>query len=473
MQGHASDRQRSRMWRQLLAGTAVALCLARGAAALEIAVVGDSEEFSSFLLQVAGASGPGDSSSAIARLLPVVADNKITFYGTDPKNRSADLERADLVLTLRPGRPIMNTKSQEWQSIGPRPDNSYTLVVNNVRFNYFNEVSSYHRIDYIVGAVPINISLYRVTDGKKRHVFDARAAVPFSEFAGSESSVDVVKASGATGSSRQRFRDSRFLNGDLKNTFLRERLTECVKLLNSRISGEFAKQIVKKAHIRLDGSRAVASVVLRNSLPVHISGRLSIQCGKLDVLIPFEVLAGMADERLLEITDDLSEFGTANRKALATIMGLQSIAVDEIRLTAVEGDVAAPLVRQVTFEQDVAPILIEKCVDCHNWRKEQGDVRLDTVRDVMKQIKPGSPFTSKLVEWSNGKMKSPKLPKGHERLENEKIAAIVRWIANGAPFNGDQSANIRDLWGLNQPQRSKLPRIPKVIKSSTQVIDAE
>lgn len=90
------------------------------------------------------------------------------------------------------------------------------------------------------------------------------------------------------------------------------------------------------------------------------------------------------------------------------------------------------------FERHVRPVLLEKCVDCHGPKKQEGGIRLDQRNSVlqgtasdMALIKPSSPDDSRIsqvIAWSEDDIQMP--PEG--RLPDHQIDAIRQWIADGA-----------------------------------------
>jgi len=81
------------------------------------------------------------------------------------------------------------------------------------------------------------------------------------------------------------------------------------------------------------------------------------------------------------------------------------------------------------FEQQIAPILIEHCLPCHNGSNAQGSLRLSTHARASKAIVPGSPKKSTLfTSVESGTMP----PAG--RLSRDQRELIRSWIADGAKW---------------------------------------
>ncbi len=81
------------------------------------------------------------------------------------------------------------------------------------------------------------------------------------------------------------------------------------------------------------------------------------------------------------------------------------------------------------FEGQIAPIMVERCLPCHNSSNAQGGLRLTTRTGASKAIVPGSPEKSALyTSVETGKMPpTGPLSKGQREL-------IRAWIADGAKW---------------------------------------
>ncbi|HZZ71394.1 MAG TPA: PSD1 and planctomycete cytochrome C domain-containing protein [Pirellulales bacterium] len=93
------------------------------------------------------------------------------------------------------------------------------------------------------------------------------------------------------------------------------------------------------------------------------------------------------------------------------------------------------------FEKHVRPVLVEHCFECHSAKKQEGELRLDSIQAVLKGtdegpvVAPGKPEQSKLIRAvrQTGDLKMP--PK--EKLSDEQIAALTKWIELGLPWPED------------------------------------
>jgi WD40 repeat protein len=124
-------------------------------------------------------------------------------------------------------------------------------------------------------------------------------------------------------------------------------------------------------------------------------------------------------------------------------------------------DDAAPA---VSFRDQVAPILVRRCLGCHSDRKAQGGLNLKTLALFKKGGKtagtdivvPGDPEASYLVE-AIGPEASPRMPYKQPPLSASEIRLIERWVAEGAKFDGGSETDTA-LASLVDP----LKGLPKV-----------
>ncbi len=97
----------------------------------------------------------------------------------------------------------------------------------------------------------------------------------------------------------------------------------------------------------------------------------------------------------------------------------------------------------VGFMKDVAPILVQNCIACHNAKKSEGKYVMTTFDRLKKggargegmTLKPGEPDESYLVELIRPDGE-PRMPYKQEPLAPEKIAVIERWIKEGGKYDG-------------------------------------
>lgn len=97
----------------------------------------------------------------------------------------------------------------------------------------------------------------------------------------------------------------------------------------------------------------------------------------------------------------------------------------------------------VSFLKDVAPILVQNCIACHNPRKSESKYTMTTFAQLAKggqqgegiTLEPGDPDASRFVELIRPDG-SPRMPYKQDPLSPEKIAIIERWVKEGAKYDG-------------------------------------
>ncbi len=94
------------------------------------------------------------------------------------------------------------------------------------------------------------------------------------------------------------------------------------------------------------------------------------------------------------------------------------------------------------FHEQIAPLLVKNCAECHNVNTHKGDLSLETLADALKGGKEGaalvpgkpeeSPLFTKLIPESGDER--PEMPKKKAALSKEDVAKVRRWIMAGAPW---------------------------------------
>lgn len=117
------------------------------------------------------------------------------------------------------------------------------------------------------------------------------------------------------------------------------------------------------------------------------------------------------------------------------------------------------------YNRQIRPILADKCFRCHGLdvRQRKADLRLDNDKDAKAKrdggaaIVAGRPDESEIFRRITSGDESERMPppKSGKRLSDDDIAAIRRWIEEGAEYE--------PLWSLIPPER---PRLPAVKNSS-------
>jgi tricorn protease-like protein len=97
----------------------------------------------------------------------------------------------------------------------------------------------------------------------------------------------------------------------------------------------------------------------------------------------------------------------------------------------------------VSFIKDVAPILVQNCIACHNPKKSESKYVMTTFAQLAKggqqgegiTLEPGDPDASRFVELIRPDGE-PRMPYKQDPLPAEKVAVIERWVKEGAKYDG-------------------------------------
>ena len=134
----------------------------------------------------------------------------------------------------------------------------------------------------------------------------------------------------------------------------------------------------------------------------------------------------------------------------------------------------------VFFENEIRPLLVERCVKCHGPKKSESNLRLDALAAAIKggdsgpAIVPGKAGESLLIKAvrHEGELKMPP----DEKLADREIAALVSWIQSGAAWpegrslgggdhslrGGPISAEERAFWSFQPVEDPAPPRVEGV-----------
>src|SRR5262249_12424657 len=133
-----------------------------------------------------------------------------------------------------------------------------------------------------------------------------------------------------------------------------------------------------------------------------------------------------------------------------------------------------------TFVQKVAPVLRQRCGQCHGPKKTKGGLDVST-RDLLLEggdhglaIVPGEAAKSLLLKLVSGP--EPKMPKQGQRLTAGQVADLRRWIDAGAPWPktlnlGAEGPGARpgDWWSLRPLVRPALPAVKDAARVRTPI----
>src|SRR5205085_2562456 len=82
-----------------------------------------------------------------------------------------------------------------------------------------------------------------------------------------------------------------------------------------------------------------------------------------------------------------------------------------------------------SFTNDIAPLLVQKCLTCHGPEKNKGGYRLDSFESLLKpgsskepSVTPGKPASSKLFQLITAADEDDRMPQKNEPLSASAIA---------------------------------------------------
>jgi hypothetical protein len=117
------------------------------------------------------------------------------------------------------------------------------------------------------------------------------------------------------------------------------------------------------------------------------------------------------------------------RRALAILaLGASSLAAADLKPADVE-----------FFESKIRPVLVAECYECHDAKKQKGDLRLDYRDGLLKggeegpAIVPGDAKKSILLQSMDHSHETLQMPKKRTKLDAQILADFAEWINRGAP----------------------------------------
>ncbi|QDT36477.1 PSD1 and planctomycete cytochrome C domain-containing protein [Stratiformator vulcanicus] len=127
-----------------------------------------------------------------------------------------------------------------------------------------------------------------------------------------------------------------------------------------------------------------------------------------------------------------------------------------------------PATRDIDFVKDVAPIFEERCNHCHGEFAAEGQLRLDAKAIVFSggmsgpSLKSGDSKHSLIVRRIAGLDDQEAMPFEDERLSNEQIGIIRKWIDDGAKWPGgfgSDATTVEKHWAYVKPERPDVPEV--------------
>ena len=113
---------------------------------------------------------------------------------------------------------------------------------------------------------------------------------------------------------------------------------------------------------------------------------------------------------------------------------------------------------EISFNEDIRPILNENCVACHGGIRRQSDLNLLWREDALlpaesghPAIVPFEPSGSELIRRISSHDADARMPKDADPLSDEAIQRLRKWISEGAPWDAH--------WAYKAPVEPKLPAV--------------
>ena len=144
-----------------------------------------------------------------------------------------------------------------------------------------------------------------------------------------------------------------------------------------------------------------------------------------------------------------------------------------IVLIAAMGTMTLGAEPEVRFPEQVAPILVNRCLACHGPKKASAHFRVDTFARLMadsdagKNIEPGKPDESLFHELIVLNEPTGRMPKNADPLPKAEVEILRRWIEQGAKSGGiDPNAELSGLVArANRPAAPPAYRTPVPISA--------
>jgi len=133
----------------------------------------------------------------------------------------------------------------------------------------------------------------------------------------------------------------------------------------------------------------------------------------------------------------------------------------------VAGNADEKAAAKVDFERDIAPILENRCWDCHSEDEQESGLRLDRRAAMLrggdsglKALAPGKPGKSYLLEVVKHLDPKVKMPPDEDKIPAKEIELLTRWIQQGAIWPGQMEAvagPVSDHWSFQKVKRPDVP----------------
>ncbi|QIF05747.1 DUF1549 domain-containing protein [Roseimicrobium sp. ORNL1] len=128
----------------------------------------------------------------------------------------------------------------------------------------------------------------------------------------------------------------------------------------------------------------------------------------------------------------------------------------------VDGEADARRAALKFFENEVRPVLVSRCFECHAEKKQKGGLRVDSLGYLTTggesgtALVPGNPGKSLLIQVVRHEVEDLKMPP-KEKLTDKEIAVLEQWVKLGAPWPDSEKSEAlteaRDKYGFTEANR--------------------
>lgn len=175
-------------------------------------------------------------------------------------------------------------------------------------------------------------------------------------------------------------------------------------------------------------------------------------------------------EKQLETLLGAAEFAENDRQvaALRKQIDLQKAAL--AKATGGKGG-AAPA--GISFAKDIAPILVDKCGNCHDAQRASGGLCLENFAALERGgrsgplLVPGNPNNSLLMARLASPNPMQRMPRNGQPLSQDELRKIAAWIAAGAAFDGTEKNVALSLLKANPMLATEKVEIAKATGNET------
>ncbi len=145
---------------------------------------------------------------------------------------------------------------------------------------------------------------------------------------------------------------------------------------------------------------------------------------------------------------------------------MYSLTIASLLLAFIAAD--EPMSKPVSFRNEIAPILVERCLACHGPMKASGAFRVDTFERLLRKSESGYAVVvgkageSDLYRLLVTDEATERMPKRSDPLAKQQVELVKRWINEGAKFDGpDPKSDLATLVpARSQPDPPDLYRQP-------------